>query len=465
VADPPEGFPDTSLTDMPLLPDQTRSLRRLPLFALAVLFLWLCACAPPSNRDRANASKPSVPAAGSYSRFVTDSGRATDLDRYRKIPVGRPVGDLPWIAHVRAVDLDKDGLMDALACEAKHNEVIWLRQVSPGIFEEITIGTEMRAPVHVEAEDMDADGDLDVIVSSMSEVFPNNDRIGAIFILENTGGTEFVPHLIIEGIDRVVDAKPADFDHDGQLDLAVGQFGYDQGEVRWMRRTGPWTFESEVLLSLSGTVNVSVADFDDNGIMDMVALVSQQWEEIHLFMNFAYGNYQKRVIWGSTNEDYSVSGMRLADMNQDGQMDILFTNGDGFGPNPDPGPKPWHGVQYLENRGGGQFTFRRVGDLGGAYSPVGVDFDLDGDMDVVALGAFNDWSKPDSIALAWFRNEGNHRFERRILAHRPTHMITLDIADFDGDGGLPWLITGGFHAFPPYDHQSRLLLWEPTIDP
>jgi hypothetical protein len=363
------------------------------------------------------------------------------------------------------VDLDMDGLMDALACEAKHNEVIWLRQVSPGIFEEITIGTEMRAPVHVEAEDMDADGDLDVIVSSMSEVFPNNDRIGAIFILENTGGTEFVPHLIIEGIDRVVDAKPADFDHDGQLDLAVGQFGYDQGEVRWMRRTGPWTFESEVLLSLSGTVNVSVADFDDNGIMDMVALVSQQWEEIHLFMNIAYGNYQKRVIWGSTNEDYSLSGMRLADMNQDGQMDILFTNGDGFGPNPDPGPKPWHGVQYLENRGGGQFTFRRVGDLGGAYSPVGVDFDLDGDMDVVALGAFNDWSKPDSIALAWFRNEGNHRFERRILAHRPTHMITLDVADFDGDGGLPWLITGGFHAFPPYDHQSRLLLWEPTIDP
>jgi len=432
--------------------------RRLLLpFSLCSALIFISAC---DNGKPPASTKPNAEGVD-YRQFITQSKRQEDLGRYQSRHIGAPVGDMPWVAHVRAVDLDQDGLLDALACEAKHNQILWLRQTSPGHFEEIILAENMRAPVHVEAEDMDYDGDLDVIVSSMSVVFPNNDRIGAIFILENKDNQVFEPHLIIEGIDRVTDARAVDFDADGQLDLAVGQFGYDQGEVRWMRRIGPWEFESEVLLRLSGTVNVCVADFDHNGSQDMVALVSQQWEEIHLFENIGRGNYQSRVIWGSTNEDYSLSGMSTCDIDLDGDMDILFTNGDGFGPNPDPGPKPWHGVQYLENTGRGNFTFRRIGDLGGAYSPIGADVDLDGDMDVVALAAFNDWSQPDSIALAWFRNDGNNRWERLILAYRPTHLTTLDVADFDGDGGPPWLITGGFHAYPPYDHQSRILLWEP----
>ena len=31
-------------------------------------------------------------------------------------------------------------------------------------------------------------------------------------------------------------------------------------------------------------------------------------------------------------------------------MDILYTNGDAFDYIP-PGPRPWHGVQWLENKG------------------------------------------------------------------------------------------------------------------
>jgi hypothetical protein len=418
-------------------------------------------CAPPSENNSTGSAAPPP----SYSDYAAVAQVEADLSRYRARAVGAPVGDNPWIAHVRAVDLDADGLMDFLACDAKHNLVLWIRQEAPGVFVERVIGSEMRAPVHVQTADMDGDGDLDVIVSSMSVVFPHNDKIGAIFILEQQPGSSFEPHLIIEGIDRVVDTKAVDFNGDGKLDLAVGQFGYDQGEVRWMRRTGPWTFSSEILLSLSGTVNVEVADFDGNGTMDMVALVSQQWEEIHLFLNVGRGNYTRKMIWGSTNEDFSLSGMRLADMNMDGRPDILFTNGDGFGPNPEPGPKPWHGVQFLENTGGGRFVYHRIGDLGGAYSPVGADLDLDGDMDVVALGAFQDWNGPNPEALVWFRNDGSNTFTKCVLARKPPYLITADVADFDGEGGYPWIVTGGFHAFPPWEGQSRLLLWEPLLTP
>lgn len=373
-------------------------------------------------------------------------------------PMGAAVEGYPWIAHVRAVDLDGDGLLDVVACDALRNQVTWLRQSAPGKFEETALAADIPAPVHAEAVDLDADGDLDVLVASMGYIFPNNDLIGTVLILENTGRARFTKRLVAERIARVTDVRAGDFDGDGRLDLAVGQFGYDQGEIRWMRNLGGWRFDSHVLLKLSGTVNVGVDDLTGDGKPDIVALVSQQWEEIHLFTNDGTGKFTSKVIFGSTNEDYASSGLRLADLNRDGRADLLFTNGDGFGPTPQPGPRPWHGVQWLENQGGGKFRFHRIGDLPGAYSPLGVDLDGDGAMDVVALSAFNEWEKPGAVSMVWFRNDGRQQFTPHVLAHQPTHLLTVDAGDFDRDG-RPVLVTGAFHAYPPYAKLSRVMGW------
>lgn len=418
-------------------------------FTLALLV----ACKPEPKRPSATDRRAAVTRA---------PATVYDLDRYSPHAIGNDFDpeQNPWIGHVLAVDLDQDGRLDGLACESRTNEILWLHQQSDGSFIEKVVQTDMRAPVHVEAADMDGDGDLDLIVSSMSVVFPNNDRIGYLYILENDGDQNFTTHTILENVDRVVDARPGDFNGDGLLDLAVGQFGYDQGEVRWMRRTGPGLtdWESEVVLRLSGTVNVIVADFNGDRHLDFAALVSQQWEEVHLFENNGNGGFRGRVLWGSTNEEYSCSGMSLADLNGDGRPDILFSNGDGFGPSPNPGPKPWHGVQWLENQGNGVFAFRRIGDLGGAYSPMEADIDGDGHMDVVAIGPFSDWSDPRAESLVWFRNDGQQRFTKHVLAHEPTHLMTVDVGDFDGDG-RPEIFTGAFHAYPPFEKKGRLFLW------
>lgn len=73
--------------------------------------------------------------------------------------------------------------MDVIACEAKDDEVVWLRQLNRGEFQEIVIGSSMQAPIHVEAYDLDADNYLDVLVLSMNIVFPNNDKIGNLIVL------------------------------------------------------------------------------------------------------------------------------------------------------------------------------------------------------------------------------------------------------------------------------------------
>ena len=107
-------------------------------------------------------------------------------------------------------------------------------------------------------------------------------------------------------------------------------------------------------------------------------------------------------MWGSTNEDYGSSGLTSADLNRDGRPDLVYTNGDGFGPAATPGPRPWHGVQWFENKGDGNFRFHRIGNYQGAYSPIVADIDgetLVGKLDragfAVASGAACSSANPE----------------------------------------------------------------------
>jgi hypothetical protein len=251
--------------------------------------------------------------------------------------------------------------------------------------------------------------------------------------------------------------RGADLDGDGLIDLVVGQFGYAQGEIRWMHNDGDWKFTSHQLLGLSGTIHTPIGDIDSDGKPDIVALVSQEWEEIYAFRNQGRGNFLETKIWGSTNEDYGSSGLDLVDLDGDGDLDIIYTNGDAFD-YARPGPRPWHGIQWLENRGG-TFTFHRVGNFPGAYSPVCVDLNGDGHKDLVAVSAFNNWDDPSAVSLMGWVNDGRNNFTPVPLAHAPTHLITVVAADMDGDG-VPELITGAFHAYPPWGKLSRITLWK-----
>ena len=278
-----------------------------------------------------------LPAAG--------TARGKRLEFLEKRTIGEPVGDTrPWITHVAVVDLDQDGLKDVVVCDAKANRVCWIAQSPKDTYTERDIGDEVRGPAHVTPCDIDQDGDLDLLVAKMGTIFPNNDKIGSVVILENDGNQGFTNRVLADGIARVTDIQPGDFDGDGDLDLAVGQFGYDDGEIRWMENLGgDWQFESHILLSLSGTIHTPVADIDKDGDLDIVALVSQEWEEIYVFENDGHAQFKTNMIYGSTNEDFGSSGISLVDFDGDGDEDILFTNGDAFDYIP-PGPRPWHGV-------------------------------------------------------------------------------------------------------------------------
>ncbi len=351
---------------------------------------------------------------------------------YAPIPIGSPVEEFgrPVVTNLHLVDLDGDGLLDVIYCEAQKNTVRWIRQAPRGVFTEQVIGEAIPAPAHVWTADLNGSGRQDVLVASMGQITPNNDTIGAVDL---TGHT------------------------DGRLDLVVGQFGYAQGETRWMENKGNWNFESHIVNTQSGCIHTPVADFNGDHLTDFAALISQEWEEVHWFQNLGHGQFRDTVVWGSTNEDYGSSGLAVADVNRDGKPDIIYTNGDGFD-YATTTPRPWHGIQWLENRGDGYFKFHRVGDLPGAYAPCAADLNGDGFTDLLAVSGFADWSDPTAVSMMAWLNDGHNNFTPVVLARQPIQMVTAEVGDLDGNG-VPVIVTGGFHALPPYQHMSNITLW------
>lgn len=379
------------------------------------------------------------------------------IDFLTPVPIGFPSSDPPRIGSHQIVDLDKDGLPDILVADMLSNRIGWIRQFPAGVYTERWISPALPAPAHVSAVDIDKDGDLDVLVACMGILFPQNDKIGSVVILEHDGKLNFAPRTIVDHVARVTDVRAADFNLDGRLDLIVGQFGYDDGETRWMENLGNWQFRSHILQSLSGVIHTIPMDIDGDGDMDVVSLVSQEWEELYVFENDGHGNFRSHLIWGSTNEDYGSSGMRLADLNHDGRVDVLLTNGDAFDYLP-PRPRPWHSVQWLENRGNFKFDHHPIGIFPGASAAVAADLDGDGDLDIAAVSCYNLWERPDSQSLIWFENDGRMGFTQHDISHSPTHLINLEAADMNGDG-KPDLVSVRMDVYQPLTKDGRVVLW------
>lgn len=418
------------------------------LLVLAASLSWLAGCRPDTPAGTAAA-----PAA-----------RPTDLPALAFVPevLGQPAGpdDRPMVTNLQIADLDQDGLPDVIYSEARQNTVRWIRQSPRGVFTEQILARDLPAPANVWAADVQGGGRLDVLVACMGQIMPNNDRIGSVVVLENLDNRTFRPRVLLEQTARVTDVRAANLSGhtDGKLDLVVGQFGYAQGEIRWMRNLGGWNFESRIVNRQSGTVHTPVADFDGDGRPDFAALVSQEWEEVHLFRNPGPGGeFKDTLVWGSTNEDYGSSGLAVADVNRDGRPDLIYTNGDGFD-YAVRGHRPWHGLQWLENDGQGNFRFHRVGDFPGAYAPCAADLNGDGFTDLVAVSGFADWEDPRAVSLMAWLNDGRQRFTPVPLAHTPIRLVTAAVGDLDGDG-VPEIVTGALHSAPPFEKLSSITLW------
>ena len=374
----------------------------------------------------------------------------------RRDEIGGEPGYRPLITNVQIADLDGDGRQDVIACDARRQRVFWYRRGDTGWEEHALADAELPAPGHATPVDLDSDGDLDVLVAVLGDVFPRDDRIGRVGVFENLGDRRFRYRTLKDDLRRVSDVQAADLDGDGDLDLAVAEFGYDHGSVLWLENRDGAFFDHELFVG-PGPVHVPIADYDGDGDPDVAAVFSQDEEQVWGFENLGGGEFRPRSLHHFLNFDVGSAGLVTTDLDRDGLPDLLLVAGD----NLDLGrhyPQPAHGCYWMRNTGDWSFEMRHICTLGGAYAVDAADLDSDGDTDLVLASMFNDWWQPGAASLIWLKNDGKNVFDARQIADSPTHLATVECGDLDGDG-RPDVIAGGLHLGEPFDRMGRLTAW------
>ncbi|MEJ7638219.1 MAG: hypothetical protein WKF75_09660 [Singulisphaera sp.] len=111
--------------------------------------------------------------------------------------------------------------------------------------------------------------------------------------------------------------------------------------------------------------------------------------------------------------------------------------------------RPYHGIQWLENRGSYPFRYHRLTSLYGVHRAVAADIDGDGDMDIAATcflpGTFYQplCRELDLDAVIILEQDTPGHFVRHSLEAATCDHATCDLGDFDADGDLD-LVTGNF---------------------
>ena len=346
----------------------------------------------------------------------------------------------PTILNISATRLTARSPQQFLVCDGEQGKLLLLEK-SGKKWKEKTLA-DIAIPIHTQVIDFDADGDLDIVVADLGLMPPVGALGGKVYLLRQDRSGAFTRELLQGDLHRVTDARALDMDADGDLDIAVAEFGgADAGSVFWLKNNGAGKFERQLLLKTSGALNVSPMDLDGDGKQDLVSLIAQEHETVAAFLNSGGGAFRNVVVARAPHPMYGSTSMSVVDLDRDHDDDILFTNGDAFDVQTD--PKPYHGVQWLRNDGAGKFTFLDIGRFYGAANAVAGDLDGDGDLDVVASSWVNYWNEPRRSSLIWYENTGKESFVPHPISNRPAGLVTLELIDMTGDGVLD-IVAGVF---------------------
>lgn len=384
--------------------------------------------------------------------------------RFERAELDPITGDkLPGIANVRWVRLRNDSPPVLVTCDLRLGEI---RAIDPrqGSVSGQVLGSA-KNPCRAEPVDLNADGAIDLLVADLGSPMARDHAEGRVLWLkQNPGDGTWTTEELVTKLGRVSDVRAADFDGDGDLDLVVAEFGWhNTGSVFWLETKDltakPPQFLRHDLDPRPGAIHLPIVDVNSDGRPDILALMSQDYEEVLAWVNQGDGTFARQVVSERQEPSFGSSGIEVVDFDGDGDQDLLYTNGDTFDSHL---AKPYHGLQWLENQGTLPYKLHRIADMIGAYRAVGADLDADGDVDIV-LGGFlpNDLADRPQLeqhdSLVILEQLAPGKFARHALTQGSFHHTSFEVADFDDDGQLD-IATGMFYG-DHRDPRPRITVW------
>ncbi len=339
---------------------------------------------------------------------------------------------------IAAADFDRDGDLDLTSADyTPHNKLYLFENDGGGSFQRHII--QQDDPERLERHqvgDVDGDGDLDVVIVK-------NLR-GHLLWFENNGtptnGKLWRRHVITTDLPGAYDVALADFDQDGDLDVAASSWVLGN-QFAWFENNGsPGSHHWQkhiIELNVAETRTMRVADFDGDGDPDLLGTgrIARHviWYENHRVANSV--SWKKHLI-----DDRSLCPAHgnPADMDGDGDLDVVMALGFYYYPTGDD-PNASHRqadnqVVWYENSGrpaGSMWKKHVIGpDFDDAFEAIAADLDGDGDVDVAATS----WRTPGRVV--WFENHGDPRgaWTRHLLKDNWRSANQVIIADLNGDG-------------------------------
>ncbi len=290
---------------------------------------------------------------------------------------------------------------------------------------------------------------------SIGRMNPNELKMGKLYKLENN---EYTPISHIDSLRRPVSFDIGDLNQDGIDDFVICEFGFEVGQLSWFDGK---TLKKHVLKSDPGARNIILKDFNQDGKLDILALMTQSREGVYLFLNKGNNNFEEKALL-TFQPAFGSSYLELADLNQDGKEDIIIANGD----NGDYSysKKNYHGIHYFENQGNFEYKEKLFFPIYGLTKAILKDFDQDGDLDIASTAYYFEKDQKQNERFLYFENKGNLKFTcSNFNIPYSGKYIALEAGDIDLDGDMD-IILGSYKIDKRIEegelmgHQFTLLL-------
>lgn len=289
--------------------------------------------------------------------------------------------------------------------------------------------------------DYDDDGDLDLFI-------PNNPRSPTVnSMYENNGDGTFTKQvfgiLVTDGV-MSESGTWGDYDNDGDLDLFVGDGGFDLPRMNSLyRNEGNGNFNEVTAFAMpsepSYSTSTSWADYDNDGFLDLYCAnltpannTSVPGKDL-IYHNDGDGTFTKVTTGALANTAARCFGVAWSDYDNDGDVDLFVCHNSGS--------------NFLQrNNGNGSFTTTFASSVGSIVADGGSsiacswgDYNNDGFMDLFV----GNWGQNDFL----YKNDGDGSFTRvttgPVVQNSNGNAEASAWADFDNDGDLDLFVGNG----------------------